>query len=676
MMNSRSKTRPRRGFLSAALLGFLCLGGLAPASLQAQANLSPFHVSRYEIDVELFPDIHELRARARLTVVADEPLGSLTLRLNRNLKVEQVLDARGQRLPFEQTSQGSSLRVDLPQTLAPDQSVELEVAYKGAFDPALRPKRGPVLATIAPGQSYLLRESRWFPQAENSWDRFTMTLSVTLPAGEVAIASGQAAAPEAVGGGKTRTVFRASEPTLAGTLVAGSYETVESTAGAPVTFYLQSVPHSYASTNAETLANIMAFFSDTFGPLAVPATAVIEIPATTWESYSAPGLLLLATGQWSSSINYRLLARGLAQQWWRSQTSPATADDAWLADGLARYSEALYVEHAASEEGLGQVLHDLTVGALVDESAAPVANAGRLPPFSPEYNSIVRDKGAMVFHMLRQVIGDDAFFKLLAAYGQRFAGHTATIDGFERLAEETSGQPLDYFFGQWLRSTGVPQFQLDYVIYRTQKGFRVDGEIKQELEIFRMPVPIHVETEGPPVDQIIEASGSTSDFSIETFGKPLRIEVDRDNAVLKYTPKLRLEVAVARGESLFQRGRYFEAIREYQQALKAKRNSSLAHYRIAESFFEQRNYQAAANSFREAVNGDREPSWTLVWGHIFLGKIFDLTGQRERAINEYRRALDTNDDSQGALAEAQKYLREPYRREARTIERIEQIERR
>jgi len=142
--------------------------------------------------------------------------------------------------------------------------------------------------------------------------------------------------------------------------------------------------------------------------------------------------------------------------------------------------------------------------------------------------------------------------------------------------------------------------------------------------------------------------------------------------VLKYTPNLRVRVAIARGESLFERGQYFEATREYQQALDVKQNSSLAHYRMGEAFFAQRNYQAAANSFREAVNGDQEPKWTLVWSHLFLGKVFDITGQRERAINEYRRALDTNDNTQGAQAEAEKYLNEPYRRETRTVETIEQ----
>jgi tetratricopeptide (TPR) repeat protein len=85
---------------------------------------------------------------------------------------------------------------------------------------------------------------------------------------------------------------------------------------------------------------------------------------------------------------------------------------------------------------------------------------------------------------------------------------------------------------------------------------------------------------------------------------------------------------------------------------------------VAEIFFLQRNYQSAANEFREAISGDQEPEWTIVWSHINLGKVFDVTGQRERAVNEYNRALRTRDDTQGAQAEAAKYLQEPYEREA------------
>ena len=85
-----------------------------------------------------------------------------------------------------------------------------------------------------------------------------------------------------------------------------------------------------------------------------------------------------------------------------------------------------------------------------------------------------------------------------------------------------------------------------------------------------------------------------------------------------------------------------------------------AHYRIAEIFFLQHNYQASANAYRDSLNGDGEPRWTEVWSHVQLGKIFDTTGQRERATNEYRQALQTNDNTAGALDEARRYMQKPY----------------
>ena len=99
-----------------------------------------------------------------------------------------------------------------------------------------------------------------------------------------------------------------------------------------------------------------------------------------------------------------------------------------------------------------------------------------------------------------------------------------------------------------------------------------------------------------------------------------------------------------------------------QEALKTNRNSSIIHYRIGEIYFLQDNYQSAANEFRQALSGDLEPKWTEVWAHINLGKIFDTTGQRYRALNEYRLALRTKDNTRGALDEARKYTEIPYSR--------------
>jgi tetratricopeptide (TPR) repeat protein len=128
---------------------------------------------------------------------------------------------------------------------------------------------------------------------------------------------------------------------------------------------------------------------------------------------------------------------------------------------------------------------------------------------------------------------------------------------------------------------------------------------------------------------------------------------------------MRIRVAILRGQQLVGQGDYTGALVEYQKALDVNSSSSLASYRIAEVFFMQHNYQSSANAYRDALRGDDEPKWTEVWSHIQLGKIFDATGQRDRAVNEYRQALQTNDNTQGALSEARKYLQTPYHPAAR-----------
>jgi tetratricopeptide (TPR) repeat protein len=105
-----------------------------------------------------------------------------------------------------------------------------------------------------------------------------------------------------------------------------------------------------------------------------------------------------------------------------------------------------------------------------------------------------------------------------------------------------------------------------------------------------------------------------------------------------------------------------EAMAEYQKMLQDNPRSSLANYRIADLLFNQRNYQASANCYRDALKGDGDPRWTRVWSHLQLGKIFDITNQRDRAVKEYQMALQTNDNTRGALTEAEQLLQEPYKR--------------
>ena len=109
-----------------------------------------------------------------------------------------------------------------------------------------------------------------------------------------------------------------------------------------------------------------------------------------------------------------------------------------------------------------------------------------------------------------------------------------------------------------------------------------------------------------------------------------------------------------------------DSIQRYQDQLRANPRDSLAHYQLAEAFVLQ-NYQSAANEFREALQGDTDPAWTVVWAHIKIGNIFDLSGQRDRAVNEYNLAIRTRDNTQGAQEEAAKYLKAPYERKRSNV---------
>jgi tetratricopeptide (TPR) repeat protein len=99
---------------------------------------------------------------------------------------------------------------------------------------------------------------------------------------------------------------------------------------------------------------------------------------------------------------------------------------------------------------------------------------------------------------------------------------------------------------------------------------------------------------------------------------------------------------------------------EYQNDLKNNPRSSLANYCIGDLLIKQRNYQSSGLAYFAALKGDEYPSWTKVWSHLQLGKIADAIGDRDRAVRQYQLAIDTNDNTRGAVDEARKLLQRPY----------------
>src|SRR5207245_2969427 len=108
--------------------------------------------------------------------------------------------------------------------------------------------------------------------------------------------------------------------------------------------------------------------------------------------------------------------------------------------------------------------------------------------------------------------------------------------------EQNYGDKLTWFFSQWLDSTGAPEFKTKYTIYRlgNGKGFRVVGQISQDLDLFRMPVELKIDTDGKTEQKRIEVVGTDSPFSLETFVKPRRLVIEPDHRVLKNSSEIKL----------------------------------------------------------------------------------------------------------------------------------------
>jgi len=657
------------GLTTSLALLLLCFAAM-PARAAEKARL---RVDDYQIEAELTPHLHQISATAKVKFTALQDLNVAVFELHNGLRVTKVMDASNKPLSAERVTQDSTVRVPLPQGLQKDASTSLTFEYEGQLETADdSPVPGLKLAYIGDDTSYLLYAGRWFPVSGYGLNRFTSTISVNVPSHMLVIGGGKstvndnaASKKSSSSGLPTKTfTFVSTKPSFPGTIVAGVFQEHKSDeAGIDLHVFFKPAHQSVAPTYATTAVQEFTYFITLYGTPPSSKLNVVELPADTVPYVWAPEIAGLASSSITEKTNYRLLANAIAHQWWGVSVSPTSKDDWWLTDGFSRYSEAMYVENAAGSAGLEEAVKDMSVGALAYDTV-PLSSASKLDIFSTEFQSLATDKGAMILHMLRWVLGEEKFLKTMRDFATQFAGKSASMDDFRAIAEKNYGEQLTWFFSQWLDSTGAPEFKVKYTVYRlgSNKGFRVTGQIAQDLDLFRMPVSLKIDTDGKTEEKRVEVVGTNSAFTVETFGRPRRIAVDPEHHVLTNSSDVKLRSSILRGQAMQQQGDLSGALAEFNKALDINKNSSLAHYRIAEVFFLQRNYQSSANSYRASLNGDGEPRWTEVWSHLQLGKIFDITGQRERAVNEYRQAVQTNDNTFGALEEARKYLQKAYER--------------
>ena len=583
--------------------------------------------------------------------------------LNNGLQITSLTAADKSTLTPERNAADSTVRVGVATPLAKTTSSTWTFTYTGAPTIDTSPVDGINFVRVADPVSILLYPGRWFPIPLPGLytDRFTAEIHVVVPEGFRVIGSaitGQKPAP----GGKTEFVFNWTKPGFPGTIIAGKFLPPVSAPDAPnIHVFVTEANKAKAHDFANTVAKQFEYMTSQFGGAESPLINVVELPTDSVSASWAPEIVAIRPDRG----NTRLLANTVAHQWWGSEVSPATLNDQWITNGMTRYAELMYLEDQSGKTALQSAIIDTEAAALAYDTE-PLTSLARVDPFSPQFQNMTYDKGAMVFHMLRWEMGDEVFTRFLRELLSQNIDKSIRTSPVQTIAEAQSHLQLTPFFSQWIDGTGAPQFGNNYQVYRlgSGKGFRTVGTVTQDLDLFKMPVELRIETEGKTEQRRVDLSGTESAYNVETFGRPRKITIDPENWLLKSTPDLAVRVAVLRGQQDVAQGDLLGAIAEYQKALDEDRGSSLANYRLAEVFLTQKNYQAAANGFRDALRGDGDPRWIEVWSHINLGKIFDITGQRERAVNEYRLAIQTNDNTQGAINEARSLMQKPYQRDS------------
>jgi len=658
--------RLRRYFPSLLVVAVL----LVPGFLHAQSSPAAkrMTVQGYVIDAEIDTSAHHLTAKSVVTFTAPETADVVTFGFHPALKLTKVTDDTGKLLTGDRTADGS-IRITPLTPFVKGKAAHWTFEYEGTITGEEDgPVEGLKLAAIQEPITYLLYPARWFPTTGYLTDRFTAEMHIRVPQGMRVLASGSQGGATAVtlANGKPGDQFNFSwtKPGFPGTVIAGRFVAPVSPGGAANMHVFLTVSHQQNRNElAETAAKEFEFFTNLFGEPESGRMNVVELPDDTLPAVWAPELAAIPGSRTGDKSGIRLLANTIAHQWWGSEVSPMTLNDAWITNGMSRYGELMYIEDENGKTAMKTAIQDVSAGALAYDTT-PLSSAGRLSPFSPQFQSMTLEKGAMVFHMLRWEVGDAAFKKVLSGALSQYTDKGIRSSDFEKVAEAQTQQELTPFFAQWIDGTGAPTFVNKYAVYRlgNNKGFRTIGEVQQDLDLFRMPVELRVETDGKTEIKRVEVVGSDSQFVIDTFGRPRHISIDPDNWLLKSNPDLQVRVSILKGQQLVAQGDLTGALAEFQKALEANSQSSLANYRIGEVLFTQHNYQASANAYRDALRGDGDPRWTEVWSHIALGKIFDVTGQRDRAVNEYREAVQTNDNTQGALNEARLYLQKPYQK--------------
>lgn len=483
-----------------------------------------------ELSVRLDPAAHRLEARATLTRASGQSAWPKIYHLAAHAEIQSVT-AGGYAVPF--VFAGGRLLIAVQ-----DGAADLTIHYAVRFDDPVPqdqvgiedPSYG-VTATIMPQGTFLSAASAWHPRIEGSKSRFKV--SISGPPGVTGVTAGRLTEYRTSGTG-TLTAWQTRLPQSALTLAAGEYQLLRDDLGEiQVLVFMSGVNVGLAAGYLESCRKYLALYQELFGPYPYAKFAVVENFYPT--GYGLPGWTLLGSSVIRLPfIRTTSLPHEIAHAWWGNAIEIDYASGNW-GEGLATYVADYYLlERNAAQEALEyrrKILRDYAALAADDDDLALSGFRSRM---SKRDQAVGYGKAAMVFHMLRELVGDDAFWAGLQSTAREGRGKRYGWRDLQRHFETTAQRDLAVFFRQWIERPGAPQLSLSAVeVSRRNAGWQVSGTIEQEEPAYELAVPLRLITTAGSYEQVIAQASAQKRFVFIVADHPVSLAVDPDSRVFR-----------------------------------------------------------------------------------------------------------------------------------------------
>jgi hypothetical protein len=512
-------------------------------------------VLEHQIVVRFEPDRDFLEGEDTLRIRLLQPALTLRLRLDDRLRVASVRSVEGGEHLFFRVRNQNALMVSLGPHSYSLAEITLGVRYSGVLTPGPIEREvlqlgGAVSEQEVPIDKVLVYTNReaWYPHASPD-DYALATMRFDVPRGFTAITGGSRTLARSEAG-RTVVEYRLEQPGKYFTVAVGRFAESGAAESSGVRFVSMALPRvkGQAQQALALAQEILRFYVREFGPCPYPVLSLAHIEGLTPGGHSPPGMVVFShrpmflrgrlqddPASLSDAPGF-FLAHELAHQWWGHGVAGENYHERWLSEGFAQYAALLWLREAHGEEAFRDALGRMGRWVRRFAAAGPISlgyRLGHLQQDHQAYRAIVYDKGAYVLHMLRGLVGEDAFRAALSSLlaANRF-GKIGTDDLREAL-EAASGRALSPYVEAWVRGMRLPRLAVEHGSGMAGEG-RHHTWVSVSAADLPGPVPLSIAVQhagGRETRRVmLEVGGGR--FQIETPGPARRVEVNDDLGLL------------------------------------------------------------------------------------------------------------------------------------------------